>query len=95
MTTAVHSCVGGLFDIDSGEAERYASFIKDVFFGDLTGTLKNGSEKEIQPSQLVFSFSNIVTDRCGTNDGVDELITKRRGTGPNFFSTCLQHQRTN
>ena len=45
VMTAIHSYVPGIFDMDSGEAERYASFINDVF-GDLAAALEKGSETE-------------------------------------------------
>ena len=47
VMTAIHSYVLGIyiFDMDSGEAERYASFINDVF-GGLAAALEKGSETE-------------------------------------------------
>ena len=79
------SYVLGLFDMDGGAAERYASFIKDVF-GDLAVALQNGSETEKSLGQLVFSFINTMTDRCGTNACVDELLVKwREEMAPHFF----------
>ena len=85
VTTATRSYVLGLFDMDSGEAEWYASFIKDVF-GDLAAVLEKGSETEKQLGELVFSFINTMTDRCGTNACVDDLLVKWRDElAPTFF----------
>ena len=47
VMTAINSYVLGIyiFVMDSGEAERYVSFINDVF-GDLAAALEKGSETE-------------------------------------------------
>ena len=94
VTTATRSYVLGLFDMDSGEAERYASFIKDIF-GDLAAVLQKGSETEKQLGELVFSFINTMTDRCGTNACVDDLLVKWRDElAPMFFDNFehLSHE---
>ena len=87
VMTATHSYVLGVIDTDSGEAERYASFIKDVF-GDLDTVLKKGSGIEL--GEFVFSFINTMTNRCGTNACVDDLFVKWRDElAPMCFDKCI------
>ena len=70
VTTAARSYV---LVMDSGDPERYASSIKDVF-GDLVTALEKGSETKL--GEFVFRFINTMTDRCGTSACVDNLLVK-------------------